>query len=843
MINSGKIFAFVLVFFVFMSGVSALSVYGQFDNGQSIKTINDGQYANYNVAAIADQDTQWLKVTGKLYRVVNNDVVLVKTLFSETVYDGYYYPSTKSVVKADYQNSGSYFIDVLAEQKWNDGTTSARATQLYLNVSSLIQNNPPVILSIPDQEILETVNSYRYNLQVSDPDADPLTCYKVVGPDWLLVNATGCFVYATTIPQVNQNTSYSVVVGVSDGRLSDQEDYVLKVVDVLQNMPPVADFVFAPQNPNAGQNVLFNASGSFDSDGDIVSYVWDFNDSTSGSGVYVSKAFSSPGVYAVQLTVMDDDGASHSISKNVEVSVPNLIVDELFCNPDVVIGHQQHCSAHVVGNVSGVTMAFKLSQGNILLGQCETNNKGYCHITPIINLASGDYEVYVEATKSGYLSDLSRSLKTNFKVWEKRYDVRNLKVYQDAYLTENYTFYRSDSVYVSFEVYDLINNNSVLASQGLLNQVFLRVNNNFVLNFSKYGNSTQDEYKYYLDEIPLSDDFLGQGNVYAFVFNFSDNTAGQEDVVVTILNNPLIFNSPDRVLLQENSSIILDMRSYLVDVETPVDQILLNYSNEGSLLFEVLGDKIFRVNANGFSGNQSVVFTADDTDGSVVSKAILFSVEPVPPVFEGPVAVIDVPETTSMGSEVVLNASRSYDQDGGSIVSYSWIIMRGDETLQVFTSSSPVAKFWFNLQGQHQVKLIVTSSSNKTGTLTKGIYVGRNYVQTVVGEEDGLFIENIEVVGHDWGVVALDDAFAVRATINNQRKTMNNLRLTFAVPELGFVVKSDAFSLRKDETKDVQFFVELPFSKLEVPSGEYVAIIGVSDSDIIRNKYFPLLIE
>ena len=50
----------------------------------------------------------------------------------------------------------------------------------------------------------------------------------------------------------------------------------------IPNIPPVASFVYSPVSPiNSGQTVVvFNASGSTDSDDQIASYTWNFGDGT-----------------------------------------------------------------------------------------------------------------------------------------------------------------------------------------------------------------------------------------------------------------------------------------------------------------------------------------------------------------------------------------------------------------------------------------------------------------------------------------------------------------------------------------------------------------------------------
>jgi hypothetical protein len=54
--------------------------------------------------------------------------------------------------------------------------------------------------------------------------------------------------------------------------------------------------------------VEFDATNSFDLDGDIISYSWDFGDGTSGNGSTTSHIYSSNGNFVVILTTEDNDG-------------------------------------------------------------------------------------------------------------------------------------------------------------------------------------------------------------------------------------------------------------------------------------------------------------------------------------------------------------------------------------------------------------------------------------------------------------------------------------------------------------------------------------------------------
>jgi hypothetical protein len=84
---------------------------------------------------------------------------------------------------------------------------------------------------------------------------------------------------------------------------------------------PVATFQFGPPSPKVGDIVLFDASASFDPDGTIVSYEWDWGDGDlHGFGRNQDHDFSAPGTYFVTLTVTDNVGLKSTATRAVVVS-------------------------------------------------------------------------------------------------------------------------------------------------------------------------------------------------------------------------------------------------------------------------------------------------------------------------------------------------------------------------------------------------------------------------------------------------------------------------------------------------------------------------------------------
>jgi PKD repeat protein len=90
------------------------------------------------------------------------------------------------------------------------------------------------------------------------------------------------------------------------------------------NRPPVAQFRFSPTSPLLGQEVLFE-SLSYDPDGSIASYEWDFDGDgfDDGNTARVAHAFDSTGEQVVRLRVTDNAGAPSAIAtETVTVSPP-----------------------------------------------------------------------------------------------------------------------------------------------------------------------------------------------------------------------------------------------------------------------------------------------------------------------------------------------------------------------------------------------------------------------------------------------------------------------------------------------------------------------------------------
>lgn len=94
-----------------------------------------------------------------------------------------------------------------------------------------------------------------------------------------------------------------------------------------ENKPPVASMEFAPTFGEAPLTVYFSAATSTDSDGQIVSYIWNFGDGTQGNGLFAEHEYTKKGSFVVTLTITDDKGASSSTKGTV------FVIEPLFSPP------------------------------------------------------------------------------------------------------------------------------------------------------------------------------------------------------------------------------------------------------------------------------------------------------------------------------------------------------------------------------------------------------------------------------------------------------------------------------------------------------------------------------
>lgn len=85
------------------------------------------------------------------------------------------------------------------------------------------------------------------------------------------------------------------------------------------NTPPVAAISISESSGVAPLSISFNGQASYDTDGSISSYDWDFGDNESGSGPITQHTYTDAGTYTAILTVTDTMGATDTEAVTIEI--------------------------------------------------------------------------------------------------------------------------------------------------------------------------------------------------------------------------------------------------------------------------------------------------------------------------------------------------------------------------------------------------------------------------------------------------------------------------------------------------------------------------------------------
>ena len=190
------------------------------------------------------------------------------------------------------------------------------------------------------------------------------------------------------------NGTHAIILQVMDNQgATDTDSVIITVNPPAPNSPPVAnagaDHAVTDNDGNGTESVTLNGSGSSDSDGTIVSYVW--RDGATLVGTVATASVSlSVGVHTLTLQVTDNDGATATDSVVVTVNPPppSVHIGDL---DGVATGNKSSWSATVTvsvhngsnhGGVSGAIVTGTWSGAASGTESCTTRSDGTCPLLP-----------------------------------------------------------------------------------------------------------------------------------------------------------------------------------------------------------------------------------------------------------------------------------------------------------------------------------------------------------------------------------------------------------------------------------------------------------------------------
>ncbi len=199
-----------------------------------------------------------------------------------------------------YSTPGTYTVTLTVM----DDSNLTRADTCTVEVEDIDNISPVAVANPKNQTIYKGESAYFYGYQSYDVDG------WIVEHRWDF--GDGAFGYGENVTHVYTAVgNYTVTLRVrdDDGALG----FDICGVTVLQGLePPVAVAKPKYQIVHVGEEAWFYGNESYDPDGYIVNYTWDFGDGASGYGEMVSHIYSTPGNYSCMLTVMDNDGLTDS---------------------------------------------------------------------------------------------------------------------------------------------------------------------------------------------------------------------------------------------------------------------------------------------------------------------------------------------------------------------------------------------------------------------------------------------------------------------------------------------------------------------------------------------------
>jgi len=213
--------------------------------------------------------------------------------------------STDVLVEHAYADDGVYIVTLTVTD--DDGSTAT-----VTSIKTVLNRPPDASFTVSATTVLTGVAVHFDASGSEDPDG------QVIYYVWNFGDGTSAAGVSVSHPYADDD-DYTVTLTVID---DDGANSSTSAVETVLNRPPVALFAMNVTTVEEDKVIHFDASESYDPDGSIVNYFWDFGDGTNATDVAVDHAYAEDGNYTVTLTVTDDDGASSSVSATVTVEAP-----------------------------------------------------------------------------------------------------------------------------------------------------------------------------------------------------------------------------------------------------------------------------------------------------------------------------------------------------------------------------------------------------------------------------------------------------------------------------------------------------------------------------------------
>jgi parallel beta-helix repeat protein len=611
----------------------------------------------------------------------------------------------------------------------------------------------PTAYAGPDQNtyVNQTVNfdgSGSY-----DPDGDMLT-YKWNFNDGTITSWQNS---SKTSHKFSSVGNYIVTLTVSDGRLTDSDTCIILVSKLTMNNTRPFAFAGPDQNATVNKIVNFDGSDSYDPDGDLLTYKWDFGDGSSKNGRNFSKTshrYKNPGNYTVKLTVSDGsltdmdncivqvvgkvDGNGTKVSGVIstditwtEANSPYNVTDSIFVNkgvnltiePGVKVKFNKYCSLRIEGTLYAEGTKNKM----ITFTSTSTNDSNHLP-TPgewgtiefMKNAGEGSLIKYCKIEGANLAIEISQTdLKCTPNI------LNNIITNNNGGILYGPSFNNITIAKYSKQIsFNTITNNlgsGITIDTNYIKNIF--VNNNIIRNNSNYGICcVGNNENYYLTNN------IVEHNKFGILFHTKEN--------ITISNNTIINNEKsgisyggsgfNRRIIEKNIISLNGIGISFYETTTYESNISFNniYNNtQYNIKNEVQrnnGDLNLQNNWWGTTNtdliNQSIYDYYDDFELSKIfykpflTSPVDISFQPPPDDKSNrpPIAIAGPDQYIKKGELINLNGSASYDPDGDDLT------FRWDSNIDGKIGDKAVVINILLSLGNHTITLMVTDGMLKS---------------------------------------------------------------------------------------------------------------------------------
>ena len=787
--------------------------------------------------------------------------------------------------KYQFPTAKTYNVTLLVT---DNGSATAQVSKQITVSQGTISNLPPVAQFTKNASTIYVGDDVKFTSTSYDSDG------TIVAYSWFV---DGVFFSASSQSTLKLNTAGTHTIKLSvqddDGAISSTTQSIN--VLVVANQPPVAQFTYSPTNPTTNDNVTFTSS-SYDVDGTVVKEEWFVDGVKIAQGHNSVYQFPTAKTYTVLLKVTDNDGATAQTSKTVTVtkgttsnkppvaiiSAPNLSINpgqsitfvSNSYDPDGYLVSQKWFVDGSVAMTNGNPFTYTfLSPGlyNITL-QVLDNDGASAETSVIVNVSTvtpnippvADFNYLpVNPTTVDLVVFASTSYDLDGIITKSEWFVDGTKITEGDSFTKYFTtsgtytvkLKVTDNEGTSSQISKAVTVTAVSTNQPPVAQFTKNASTIYVGDDVKFTSTSYDSdgtivaYSWFVDGVFFSASSqptlkLNTAGIHTITLSVQDDDGAvssttQSINVLAIANQPPVADftySPPNPTTTTNTSF------YSISYDPDGNIVAWNWDFNNDGITDATGSNVNYVFPS--AGTYVVNLTVVDNDGArtSVTKTIIVTkwVSPL-----APVAVIITSNNPTINSPVTIDGSHSYDPNGDVITNYAWKISLAGNVVYQSAHAAATFNYSFNPRGVYDIELTVTDASGLTGSTTTSLMVENGGNNNNVNNQQGrVGVDYFDISGDGYDTISVGKPYVVSTAVSNDYgKTLHDVRATFSLPDIGYQQTSMSYDLRPGESRTIDFTGELPFTKSEVPPGDYIALITIKADDMLRVKYFPLRIE